>query len=255
MIVTVLGTGRGHDQVSPSSSFLVDSCTLLDCGSSVEILSVERMLQVRRVLLTQSHPDHCSALPLLLDCHARHGGAGITLYSQQETIDEIRAGLLRDWVDPVLEKNPDSAEPLLRCQAVEVGDALPLPDGMATPLPAQHTISSIGWLIEGPWRALAYSGDSGPCPAFWHWAANVPSLSDVICEVTYPDSLTEQAIEEGHMTAKLLRPMLDLMPPNVHLWISHLSHAHRQQVMAEITRQTPFTRNSADLEAATIIDL
>jgi ribonuclease BN (tRNA processing enzyme) len=244
MIVTVLGTGCGADKVAPSSSFVVDNCTLLDCGSGVEAMSVERKLKIERILLTHAHLDHSCALPALLDCHAANGGQGFTVYSQQETIDALQARL----------QTHEHAS-LLHLQAVEVGDALPLPDGMATALPAQHSIPAIGWLIEGPWRALAYTGDSGPCPAFWHWAANVPSLSDVICEVTYPDSLAQQAIEQGHMTAELLRPMLDLMPPNVHIWISHLNANHREQILSEVAQHAPFTLNIADLEDATIIDL
>jgi hypothetical protein len=49
--------------------------------------------------------------------------------------------------------------------------------------------------------------------------------------------------------------MLDLMPPNVHIWISHLNANHREQILSEVAQHAPFTLNIADLEDATIIDL
>lgn len=256
MIVTVLGTACGIDNIAPTSSFVVDNNTLLDCGSGVETLSVERMLQIERILLTHAHLDHCSALPTLLDCHAKHEGRGITVYTQQETIDTLQSNLFNGELSPdfslMLSREGD---PLLRFNPIEVGDAIPLPDGMATALPAQHSIPSVGWLVEGPWRALAYTGDSGPCPAFWHWATNVPSLSDVVCEVTYTSSHEDQAKAEGHMTPELLRPMLDLVPPNVHIWVSHLDGQHKDRVLAEVRKFAPSSLNIGELRADTIIDL
>ena len=49
MIVTVLGTATGTDKFAPTSSFLVDGDTLLDCGSGVESLPSEQLLRITRV--------------------------------------------------------------------------------------------------------------------------------------------------------------------------------------------------------------
>ncbi|BEV73777.1 MULTISPECIES: MBL fold metallo-hydrolase [unclassified Paludibacterium] len=256
MIVSVLGTAAGNGSQIATSSYLIDVSTLMDCGSGVETLSTESQLAVERVLLTHSHLDHCSGLPALLACHAAHGGKGLTVHSQQETIDELLNGLMAEpGHQGYLQAQTPQGEPLLRFAALEVGDAIPLADGMATALPAQHNIASIGWVIEGPWRALAYTGDSALCPAFWHWAANVPSLSDIICEVTYPSSDPERAAQEGHMTPATLLPMLELIPPNVQIWISHLDPSLREQALGELKRLAPAGLNIAELQHSSVIDL
>jgi len=256
MIVTALGTASGTDQLAPTSSFLIDADTLLDCGSGAETLSIESMLHIERVLLTHSHLDHCSALPALLACHAAHGGTGITVHTQLETIDALYAKLFNDQDYPnYTQLKTAGGDPLLRFNAIEVGDALPLPDGMATALPAQHNIPAVGWLVEGPWRALAYTGDTSLCPGFWHWISNVPSISDIVCEITYPSSRSEQARAEGHMTPDQLLPMLALVPPNVHIWISHLGSADKEQVLQELRQQAPVAVNIGELKVDTIIDL
>ena len=207
-------------------------------------------------MLTHAHLDHCSALPQLLACHARHGGSGITVYTQQETIDALQTNLFNDQICPDYTLlQTQGSEPLLRFCAIEVGDALPLQEGMATALPAQHQIPSVGWLVEGPWRALAYTGDTGPCPAFWHWIANVPSLCDVICEITYTSDCNEQAHAEGHLTPALLLPLLDVLPPNVHLWISHMGHEHKEKILAELREKTHASVNILELKPNVSIDL
>lgn len=254
MIVSVLGTAAGAGPTAPTSSYLIDGASLLDCGSGVDALSVEARLRIDRILLTHAHLDHCSALPALLSTHAEHGGNGLTVYALAETIDALETGLLADC--PAYRTMASAGgEPLLRFVPIEVGDALPLPDGMATALPAQHSIPAVGWLIEGPWRALAYTGDSAPCPAFWHWSANVPSLSDIICEVTYGSCARQQAQAEGHMTPELLLPLLELVPPNVQVWISHLDDGQRQKVMTELRLNAPNLVNVSELETDTEIDL
>ncbi|WP_028536971.1 hypothetical protein [Paludibacterium yongneupense] len=112
-----------------------------------------------------------------------------SVYGPAETLDALAAAL------------PAAIRARLRFEAVEVGDTVALPDGMATALPADRGDEpAIGWLVEGPWRALAISGDDGQCAAFWHWASNAPSLTDVICPQITPDALA-------------------LLPPNAHIWL------------------------------------
>lgn len=254
MIVKVLGTAAAIGGLAPTSSYLIDDNTLLDCGSGVETLSRQAQLGIVRVLLTHAHLDHCAGLVALLETHAAHGGPGICVHTQQETIDALRGGVLDGLQDFEAAHNAQG-EPLLRYAPIEVGDAIPLPDGMATALPAQHSIPSVGWLVEGPWRALAYTGDTALCPAFWHWSANVPSLSDIICEVCCTSDEPDRAVSEGHMTPETLVPMLDLVPPNVQVWIAHLQQDARARTLEEIRRLAPSALNVCELTPDSLIDL
>ena len=256
MNVTVAGNANGTDRCAPVSNIIIDGNTLIDCDSSIETLRVEQLLHIHRVLLSHAHFEHCGGLPFLLACHAEYNGPGITLYSQQETIDSLKAHLFNDELCPDYTAiTTPAGEALLRFIPVEVGDALPLPDGMATALPAQHKVPAVSWLIEGPWRALAYTCDSTCCPAFWHWAANVPSLSDIICEITYSNEQNEKAHAEGRMTPVMLLPMLDVVPPNVQVWISGLAQEHRNKTLGELRHNAPPAVNVCELRQDTVIDL
>ncbi len=255
MHVKILGSSAGVGRSARTTSFLIDGHCLLDCGTGVGDLSVDELLRIDTVLLTHSHLDHSGCLPLLADAHATHGGPGLTVHTQAETIAALREHMFNGSLWPDYARMPDERAPWVRFSAVEVGDAVPLSDGMATALPAQHSIPSIGWLLEGAWRALAFSGDSGPCLPFWHWISHVPSLTDVICELTYPSEQSELAVKAGHMSPALLLPMLELLPPNVHLWITHTDQLHRQTAMKQLKEGLPALINVHQLEQGVVIEL
>lgn len=255
MRIEVLGSANSIGHPHCTTAFLVDDDTLVDCGSGVGRLTVEQLLAVRQVLLTHSHLDHSGYLPLLADVHATHGGPGVTVHALQETTDILRAHLFNGQLWPDYTRPRDGHEPWVRLAPLDVGDTVQLCGGVATALPAEHSVPAIGWLLEGRWRALAFTGDSGPCPAFWHWASNVPSLTDVICEITYPSAQQQQAGHSGHLTPASLAPLLSTLPPVVHLWLSHLTPGHEDAILAEVRANAPESLHPDTLSAGTVIEL
>ncbi|KJV32882.1 beta-lactamase [Aquitalea magnusonii] len=255
MHVKVLGSSSGNDQAARTTCFKVDDNCLLDCGSGISELDTAAMLQIDTVLLTHNHLDHCCGLPLLADAHITHGGRGVDVYTQQETISALKQQMFNstDWPDYT--RAAPGNVPWLRLHPVEVGDAVTLPDGIATALPAEHSVPALGWLLEGPWRALAFTGDSGPCLAFWHWISHVPSLTDVICELSYLNEKSANALAAGHMSPALLVPMLEILPPNVHVWLTHTDHAQRAQLLEQVRKELPSLLHLHPLDQSISIEL
>ena len=255
MRVKVLGASSGNGQAARTTSFLVDGHCLIDCGTGVTDLDTEALLQIDTVLLTHSHLDHCGSLPLLADAHVTHGGRGLDVYTQQETIAALKQHMFNGLAWPDYTKAAPGNVPWIRMHALEVGDAIPLQDGLATALPAEHSVPALGWLLEGQWRALAYTGDSGPCLAFWHWISHVPSLTDVICELSYLNEQSAQAVQGGHMSPALLLPMLEILPPNVHVWISHTDSGQRSPLLQQMRHELPALLHLHSLEVGISIEL
>lgn len=255
MHVKVLGSSSGSDQAARTTCFKVDDNCLLDCGSGISELDTAAMLQIDTVLLTHSHLDHCCGLPLLADAHITHGGRGVDVYTQQETISALKQQMFNSVQWPDYTRAAPGNVPWLRLHPVEVGDAITLPDGIATALPAEHSVPALGWLLEGPWRALAFTGDSGPCLAFWHWISHVPSLTDVICELSFLNEKSANAMAAGHMSPALLIPMLEILPPNVHVWLTHTDHAQRAQLLEQVRKELPSLLHLHPLDQSISIEL
>lgn len=255
MQIKVLGTSSGIGQHGKTTSFLLDSSVLLDCGSGVGDLSLDDLRGVDTILLTHSHLSHTGFLPFLADIHANYASPGLTIYSQADTLTALQTHLFNNVLWPDYLPHEHGQRPLLTWQPIEVGDTIKLTQGLATALPAAHNIPGLGWLIEGAWRSIAFSGDTGPCLPFWHWIAGVPSLTDVICELSYPNSQSDLAAQTGHLSPALLVPLLELLPPNVHLWISQMDEQNRQQLMAELTHDAPSSLHIHPLKEGTLIEL
>ena len=235
MIVSVLGTAADG-----THCYLIDNSTMLQCGRAITSLTESQMLAIDRILLSDTHEEHISGLLPLLNSRMQHSRQGmLTLFSQQDTLNDLQQQLASHPQYPHLAWFP-----------VEVGDAVPLPDGMATALPAQNLLPSIGWLIEGPWRALAHNANGEPCPAFWHWAANVPSMTDIICSV----ELTAKGNEEILKPAAMV-PLVDLLPPNAHVWFEHRDPADKQAIMEQLDQLLPPFVQIAEFKEKMQIDL
>ncbi|TCP11090.1 ribonuclease BN (tRNA processing enzyme) [Crenobacter luteus] len=239
MLVTALGTSAGIGRGVATTSFLVGATTLIDCGSGVGTLPVERLEKIERVLLTHSHLDHCGFLPFLADCHANRGGPGVTVHSQPETLAALRAHLFSGALWPDYTRLPAPENPWVRLAPLAVGERVALDGGVATALPAAHSVPAIGWLVEGPRRAFAFTGDTGPCPAFWDAVSRVPALSDVVSEVSYLNRDSAHAERFGHLSAEKLAPLLVSLPDGVRLWVSHLEPGREDAMMAEIRATLP----------------
>ena len=67
MRVQALGCSGAIAQGAYTSAFLIDAALLLDAGTGLGQLSLERMLEVQHIFLTHAHLDHIAALPLMLD--------------------------------------------------------------------------------------------------------------------------------------------------------------------------------------------
>lgn len=255
MRITALGASSGIGRGAYTTSFLIDDHTLIDCGTGVGTLDIRTLVGIERVLLTHSHLDHAGLLPMLADAHASHDGPGVTAYTQRETAEALTARMFDGQLWPDYTRYPSEENPYLRFRYVEVGDTVPLPGAVATALPAAHTVPCVGWLVETPKRALAFTGDTGPCPAFWQKLATVPALSDVITEVSYRNAQSDLGSRFGHMTSNLLAPLVELLPTSVHLWISHLEPGSEDVLMAEVLATLPPTREVTRLVPDQVIEL
>jgi ribonuclease BN (tRNA processing enzyme) len=145
--------------------------------------------QVDTVLLSHLHLDHTADLaPLLFAQHsvlARQEGSLLVVGPEGTAsyLDRLR-GVWGDWLQPRLRR--------LEVREVQPGQAVPLPGGLATALPAHHPVprfssDALGWLFEDrQGHRLAYTGDTGPCPA---QARAIGACDLLVSECSTPDDL------------------------------------------------------------------
>ena len=158
---------------SPTAA-LVDGTLLLDCGPEAA-RGAERagrsLADVRHVLVTHEHPDHCDPAALLW---RRWAG-------RPEPLEVLGppavVAACEPWIGP---------EDPVRLRALSPGHSVPLGDHHVRALSGAHEVSVLLWDVTGPSGGrLLYATDTGPLPAETLDALAGRAYDVVLLELTF----------------------------------------------------------------------
>ncbi|HSC81098.1 MAG TPA: 3',5'-cyclic-nucleotide phosphodiesterase [Chitinolyticbacter sp.] len=242
MRLTVLGCSGGIAADLRTTSLLLGTHTLIDCGTGVGDLTLAQLLAIDTVFLTHSHLDHTALLPMLADARLSHGQGTLTVHTRPETSAALCRHLFNGALWPDYTRMPSDNQPALRFAPLQVGDVCDVEGIAVVALPANHSVPALGFLLRGARRSVAFSGDTGPCPDFWAILAREAGLTDVIVETTFANAQHQAALRAGHHTAATLAPCAAGLPASVRRWITHLEPGHEAALGAELNASlgTPF---------------
>jgi len=208
MQIRVLGSSGAEMPGYTLSSFLLDGTLLLDAGSVTQSLSLHEQKDIKNVLLTHSHLDHIKDLAFLADnLVLENHFSTVNIYALADTIRIIKQHIFNDIIWPDFTKIPSTKEPLLRFIPVEPLRAFKINRYRILPLPVEHSVPAVGYLIESDSTVIAYTGDTGPSDALCKALEGI-KLNVFIVEVSFPDELCAMAIKTGHLCPQLLKELI-----------------------------------------------
>jgi adenosylcobinamide kinase/adenosylcobinamide-phosphate guanylyltransferase len=192
MNLTLLGTGSADGWPNPhcscsscttvrsaglmrsQTSALLDGVLLLDCGPETPQAAHRAgndLTELRHVLLTHAHPDHCAPAFLLYRSWVRDDPLDVV--GPAEVVEQARM-----WVAP------DSP---VRFETVRAGESLALDDHHVRVLAAAHGDEAVLYDVTGPGGRLLYATDTGPLPAETVDAVAGAAFDVVLLEETFGD--------------------------------------------------------------------
>lgn len=199
MKLTILGcSGSGPGPDSPASGYLVesgDTRIVLDLGNGT-LGALQRFvdpLTVDAVLLTHLHPDHCADFAALTVMRRYHPALPydptdhrLPVFAPKEAPSRLAAlyapsvaELSGTDLSDVYEFLPPPAE------SVRIGPF----EVQATQM--VHVCESWGFRIAAEGRVLAYTGDTGPCPALPDLARDADVLLSEASWADFDDAPTD----------------------------------------------------------------
>lgn len=217
-----------------TTSILVDHDILIDAGTGVTDLSVAEMAVIDHVFLTHTHLDHIASLPLMIDAVADRRNKPLTVYGSEAVLTILRNHIFNWAIWPDFSELPSAEHPCLRYQAVEVGQTVTLDGRSITALPAEHTVPSVGYLLDSGAASLAFSGDTGSCEAFWRAVNRVQNLRYLVIECAFSNCEQHLAIISKHMYPDLLAAELRKLERACDIYITHLKPSQIELTMDEI---------------------
>jgi len=198
--VEVLGAHNTETDKARLPSVLVDGAVALDAGGLTASLPLERQQQIKSVLLTHHHFDHCKDL-IMLGANSLPGST-IDVYGLRDTLETVYLYLLDGRLYRDYTIWPSADNPRMKLNPVAMFQPLALRNLEVLPLPVNHTVPSAGYFVRADnGRSFFYAGDTGPglegC-----WERIAPDL--MIIEVTGLNRVREEMEKLCHMTPALL---------------------------------------------------
>lgn len=235
MKVRVLGCSGGiGGRHLRTTSLLVDNDILIDCGTGVADLSIAELAQIDHVFLTHSHMDHIACLPLLIDTVGDMRNRPITVHCLAATEQILRNHVFNWAIWPDFTEIPAAESPCLCFDNIGVGQMVDLTGRSIASLPVSHAVPAVGFRIGSETRSLVYSGDTGPCRAFWDAVNAIPNLQTLLIETAFSNRERKLAEASQHLCPSMLVEELRFLQSRPELFITHLKPGQIELTMEEI---------------------
>lgn len=235
MKVKILGCSGGiGGRMLRTTSLLVDNDVLIDAGTGVGDLSIAELAQIDHVFVTHSHLDHIACLPLIIDTVGDMRSRPLTVHATDATLEILRNHIFNWAIWPDFSEIPTAEKPFMRFESLNVGMPVDLQGRQITPLPANHTVPAIAFRLDSGDASLVFSGDTGPCPAFWSAVNKAANLRYLIVETAFSNRERHLATVSKHLCPDMLKEELTYLEREAEIFITHLKPGQIELTMQEI---------------------
>ena len=234
MKVRVLGCSGGIGGSLRTTSLLVDDDILVDAGTGVGDLSLDRLVRIDHIFVSHSHLDHIACIPLLVDTTCWMRRNPVTVYGLPETLHTLRSHIFNWKVWPDFTQIPDAERPCMLYREIHVGQTVMLGERRLTPIPANHTVPAVGYAIEGPRASLVFSGDTSVNDGLWRAVNAMAKLDYLIIETAFCNKERDIATASKHLCPEVLATELAKMTVSPEVYITHLKPGEGALTMKEV---------------------
>lgn len=216
------------------TSFLINDRIAIDAGSLGLVRPPEEQAQIKHVFLSHTHIDHIASLPIFVE-NAYEGKADcVSIYGSEAVLECLRQDLFNDRVWPDFLRLSPAKAPFLRLVPLTPGLAVELDGLRVTPVPVNHVVPTLGFLIEGPDAEVVIPSDTGPTEEIWRRANSLGNLKAVFLEATFPDEMAELATLSQHLTPATFRQELNKLTKPVTAIAIHIKPTYRATVVRQL---------------------
>jgi glyoxylase-like metal-dependent hydrolase (beta-lactamase superfamily II) len=222
-----------------SCGFLIDDSVLLDAGTAGARLTLAQQRQIRFVLLSHLHFDHIKGLPTLADNLAEQFDAPVIVAGTEPVLQGLMDHVFNDKVYPNFFKLPNREHPVLQTLVLEPSKPVTIGHLEVIPVPVNHAVPTVGYVVKDQTGALLYSGDTYETEEIWHLGRTTSNLKAALIESSFPDELGDLAKRSKHLTPALfLKEFQKLGRPELPVYAYHMKPAYRDQIEAQIRRHS-----------------
>jgi ribonuclease BN (tRNA processing enzyme) len=216
------------------SSYLVNRKVAIDAGCLGFHGSPQEQEAIRHVFLTHSHSDHTASLPIFVENAWTPSDDCPRIYGLPETLDAVQRHIFNDVMWPDFVALSRNMPPFLDMRQLQL-EAPVAADGLwLTPVPCNHIVPTVGYVISDGHCAVIVAGDTGPTSRLWEVAHRTPNLRAIFLEACFPNSMKRLAETSLHLTPEMFGGEVAKMPKGVKVVAVHIKVRYREQVVQEL---------------------
>jgi len=236
MMIRVLGCHGSQLPGFNTTSFLINGKMLLDAGAITSVLTAEEQVNIDYVLVTHAHFDHVRDIMFLADnIFYLKKESPLIVLSTPCVIDTLKRCIFNGVVWPDFSAIPDADNPVLKFAAIRPGETISLAGLSITPIEVNHTVETVGYLVQAREGAVIFVGDTGPTEEIWRIARHTDGLQAVFVETSLPDAMKDMACITGHLTPMSLKQELKkLGRPSTTIYLYHMKPQSRETIIKEM---------------------
>lgn len=205
MDIRILGCYGSQLPGYSMTGFLINGKLLIDAGTITSALTLEEQGNIDYILITHAHLDHIRDITLLVDnIYHLHRTNPLLIFSTPAIIGSLRTHLFNGVIWPDFSSIPDCANPVMQFKPIVPGDKIRMDTLDVTAIKVDHTVETVGYIVESEKGSVIFMGDTGPTDEIWHVANRLNDLQAIFIETSLPDSMSELAHASGHLTPSAL---------------------------------------------------
>jgi len=234
MILRVLGCSGGEAEGDRLTGLLVNGTVALDAGSLTGALSIREQVAIRHIFLSHSHLDHICTLPFYTKNIFGHVDTPVEIHALPETLDALRRHLFNDELWPDFSVIPSPDAPIIRYSEIEAGRPYEVEGLRITPIPVNHLVPTVGYLVEDDHSAFLFTSDTAETDAVYVAANAARHLNLFITEASFPNEQDWLAEASKHLTPAKLARELKKLTREVPVAVYHLTPGDKPVMLPQL---------------------
>ncbi len=256
MRLKILGCSGGIGEERRTTALLIDNDILVDCGTGVGDMSIDKLSAIKHIFLTHTHLDHIACLPLLLDIiQGKKASRAIQLHLTQESLDILVKHIFNWKIWPDFFNMPGKNDPVIQSVVHKCGDLIEIDGRIIEMLPVKHTVPAVGYRVTSEaGKVFAFSGDCTRNTVFWSALNAGAALDLLLVECSYAAHNETLSHLAGHYCSTSLAEDLQLLKHQPELYITHLKSGDEITIQRELEDKIS-ARNLNILQKGDIFEL
>jgi len=159
----------------------------------------------------------------------------LVVVSSRGIIENIHRHLFNNVIWPDFSRIPSVKAPLIKFEILTPGRKKTLGDWQVRAMGVDHTVETMGFLMESKGKAVFFLGDTGPTEDVWKIARAMKGLKAMFVETSLPGSMQSIADKTGHLTpltlAAELKKLKDIKPD---IYLYHMKPRYAEAIHREV---------------------